>query len=111
MPKPTPPREIQLTDIEHRFQLAAFGPNPAISTSDRGGYSIRIRTALSIGPDGYRTEKYDYFYTDHTGLITQAPRGHAKTYRPGRIPPGQLQAAIAKYAAIAKCNTNQRGQS
>lgn len=105
MPKPTPPREIQLTDIEQRFQLAWHSSHPPISVGPRGGYAIRILKALSIDHNGTRIEKYDFFYTDDTGLITQAPRGHAKTYRPGRIPPGQLQAAIAKY------NTNQRGQS
>jgi hypothetical protein len=104
MPKPAPPPEIQLAQIEARFQLAWFSGHPPISLNPRGGYVIRILKALSIDHNGTRIEKYDYFYTNADGLITTAPRGHAKDYRPGRIPVDQLDAAVTRY-------TNQKGQS
>jgi hypothetical protein len=106
--KPKQPPEIQFADIEAQFTLAAFGQPPsAVGRSRNGGYWIRILVGTNVdifGQAGVHTDKFDYFYTDPDGVITTAPRGHAKDYRPGRIPVDQLDAAVTRY-------TNQKGQS
>lgn len=96
------PRVVQLAEIEHNFELASALGAPAVARNRDGGYSIRIRTGLTINSNGYRQESFGYFYTDADGTITGAPRGHAKDYRPGRIPVDQLDAAVQKYANIQK---------
>lgn len=80
-------REIPFAEIESAFTLAAHDTHPAVGVMPRAGYYIRI----SIGRG-----RYDYFYTDLDGVITTAPRGYARDYKPGRII--GLDAAVEQYA-------------
>lgn len=46
---------------------------------------------------------FDFFRFDDDGTITEAPRGYAREYRPGRVPVEELDAAVARYAeAVAR---------
>jgi hypothetical protein len=105
MAKSKPARVIQFAEIEQRFRLAPFqlyGVNglstiPAVRQRDDGTYSIRVDAGSSVR-GGTVTESFSYFYLDADGTITEAPRGFAKDYRPGRVPVEELDAAVAKYA-------------
>lgn len=98
-----PPRSIRFADIERRFKLVPLRithpPHPAVS-KDGEGYSIRVALSHYRNSRGDVTEKFDYFYLDSEGNITEAPRGYAKDYRPGRIPMEELDAAVERYAAV-----------
>jgi hypothetical protein len=60
-----------------------------------GGYAIRVVKSLTInGPN--ETYNYDYFYLDADGLITAAPRGFARDYKPGRVV--DIEAAVERFA-------------
>lgn len=76
--------EFTLSQIIHRFDLAAAGGSPPIGRRSHGGWYIRCRVGLSVS--GATTqERFDYFYIADDGEILSAPRGFAKDYRPGRI--------------------------
>lgn len=96
--KPRPPREIPFSEIESRFKLAAywFGEKwcPAVCEKN-GGYSIRVSIHDYYSGDTRHT-KFDYFYLDADGLVTTAPRGYARDYKPGQVT--GLAEAVAKYA-------------
>lgn len=91
-------REIPFASIERRFQLGAywFGARycPAV-TRDGGQYRIRIVAQTTVSSGGSKTT-WDYFECDLDGLVTTAPRGYAKDYKPGRIV--GLDEALVKYA-------------
>jgi hypothetical protein len=108
--KTKPARVIQFAEIEQRFRLVPFqlyGINglttyPAVRKKGDGTYSIRVDAGSSVR-GGTVTEKFSYFYLDAEGTITEAPRGHAKDYRPGRVPVEELDAAVERYAgAVAR---------
>jgi hypothetical protein len=81
------PRAITLAEIEQQFELASywFGAKwcPAVHETARG-YGIRVLRAETLTFNG-RNVSYDYFELDPEGVITTAPRGHAKDYKPGRV--------------------------
>ncbi len=53
---------------------------PAVHRHD-DGFAVRVHHPRSTPEDWI----FEYFEMDATGLITSAPRGHAKAYRPGRV--------------------------
>lgn len=92
------PRAITIAEIEQRFELASywFGEKwcPAVHRNGEG-YGIRVvqsRTTNTVG----RQVTYDYFALDADGLITTAPRGYAKEYKPGRVV--DIAAAVERFA-------------
>jgi hypothetical protein len=95
------PRSITLAEIEQRFLLDGasywFGETwcPAVHHRKEGGYGIRVvATASQSGPNAY--VGFDYFYLDTDGLITTAPRGFARDYKPGRVV--DIAAAVERFA-------------
>jgi hypothetical protein len=97
MPTKTTPFTIRFERIEDRFELISYrwfdgSLKPAVIRKDDGTYQIRVLTSRTA-----KTDRYGYFETDADGLITAAPRGHAKDYKGGRIT--GLDDAVAKYAA------------
>lgn len=80
-------REIPFEEIESEFTLTAYHTYPAVDTMSQAGYYIRVNAGSG---------RYDYFYADQLGVITKAPRGYARYYKPGRIV--GLEAAVARYA-------------
>lgn len=100
------PREITLAEIAARFDVAGASYwweyrlwearwCPAVDRRDRGGYSIRFVKARTVSGDNVRTT-YDYFELDDDGLITTAPRGFAKDFKPGRVV--DIAAEVERYA-------------
>jgi hypothetical protein len=87
-----PKREVRtftVADIAARFELASywFGAKwfPAVHRPNgREGYGIRIVRSSTTYSTGDRTT-YDYFELDADGVISTAPRGYAKDYKPGRV--------------------------
>lgn len=81
------PRAIKVADIARRFELSSywFGRTwcPAVDRK-ASGFSIRIMKSESVSGRG-RAITYDYFELDADGVITTAPRGHAKDWKPGRV--------------------------
>jgi hypothetical protein len=89
-----PVRLIPFEQIERQFTLAAYGPGrPAVSESRSGGYWIRVVMSDRVGGN---SSTFGYFRLDADGTVTEAPRGYARDYRPGRIT--GLADAVAKYA-------------
>jgi hypothetical protein len=102
-----PARVIQFTEIEQRFRLVplppGMGTHPAVARDDRGeGYFARVLVSSSPGAYGGSLDKFTYFRFDSDGTITEAPRGFAKDYRPGRVPVEELDAAVARYAEASR---------
>ena len=98
MSKRREPRSITLAEIEQRFELGAywFGDKwcPAVVKTGRG-YRIRVVKSETLGANT-RNTTYDYFDLDADGLITVAPRGYARDYKPGRVV--DIAAAVERYA-------------
>lgn len=93
------PRAITLAEIEQTFELASYwwGTKwcPAVGRTERG-FHIRFTKSLVInGADQRHT--YDYFELDADGVITTAPYGHAKDWKPGRVV--DIEAAVERFAA------------
>lgn len=81
------PRAVTIAEIERTFELASywFGDKwcPAVYRNSNG-YGIRV--IRSIARSGVNESvTYDYFELDENGVITTAPRGHAKDFRPGQV--------------------------
>jgi hypothetical protein len=100
--KTKPARVIHFAEIEQRFRLVPLimgKVHPAVGKDDRGeGYFARVLVSSIPGTYGGSLDRYTYFRFDNDGTITEAPRGFAKDYRPGRVPVEELDAAVAKYA-------------
>jgi hypothetical protein len=81
------PRAITLAEIEQQFELASywFGTKwcPAVHRTE-WGYGIRVIRSHSFSGANLGVA-YDYFELDTDGLVTTAPRGWAKAYKPGRV--------------------------
>lgn len=96
------PRTVSFAEIERRFELAPlelFGTvHSAVAYTDGEGYSIRVTVSHTRNSRGDLTEKFDYFRCATDGTITEAPRGYAKDYKPGRIPAAELDRAVKQYA-------------
>lgn len=95
------PREIPFGEIERDWTLGCywFGDRwcPAVFFDDRGGGRYRVRVVTGERTRGATiTRSWDFFECDPTGLVTLAPRGHAKQYKPGRVT--GLDDAVAKHA-------------
>jgi len=91
------PRLVKLDEIRRAFTLAWLGASPPIQRSSNGGYYIRVLAKEKYSYFANTAqEKYDYFRIAGTGAIIGAPWGHAKTYRPGYMDVGELEAAIAE---------------
>jgi hypothetical protein len=93
------PRDITLAEIEQHFELASywFGTKwcPAVHCTERG-YGIRVIKAHSFNREN-RSYTYDYFEMDADGVVTTAPRGYAKVFKPGRVV--DIEAIAARYEA------------
>lgn len=93
------PRAITLAEIEQQFELASywFGAKwcPAVHRT-AFGYGIRFIKSQTISI-GHQSVTYDYFELDADGVITTAPRGQAKDWKPGRVT--DIEAAAAQYEA------------
>ena len=87
MSRPKPPRAITLAEIEARFELASYWWLdrwcPAVGLKD-DGYQIRFLKSLTVH-NGEERVTYDYFELDGDGVITVAPFGHARMWKPGRV--------------------------
>jgi hypothetical protein len=96
--KAAEPREVTIAEIEQKFELASywFGVKwcPAVHVSSHG-YGIRVIKSHGFSGSN-RSYTYDYFELDPDGLITTAPRGYAKFFRPGRVP--DLDKAVQRFA-------------
>lgn len=95
------PRAITITEIEDDFDLTNasywFGGTWCPAVDHRGaGYAIRVVKSLTIS-GANRNFTYNYFELDAEGLITVAPRGFARDYKPGRVV--DIKAAVERYAA------------
>lgn len=94
-------REIPFVQIEDQFKVVplrlGLAMYPAVSFRAGEGYSIRVLKSETRSGANVSTT-YDYLRTDAEGNVTEAPRGYAKEFKPGRIPVEELQAAVAKYA-------------
>lgn len=99
------PRKITIAEIEQRFPLDRasywWGDRwcPAVAC-DGDGYSIRVVAAETVqrtrsGEENVNTV-FDYFYLDSEGVITTAPRGYARDYKPGRVV--DIDAAVERFA-------------
>jgi hypothetical protein len=92
------PRDITVAEIEQAFDLASywFGVKwyPAVHETAQG-YGIRVIKSQSFS-DINRSYTYDYFKLDADGVVTTAPRGFAKDYKPGRVV--DIEAALARFA-------------
>lgn len=99
MPKPKTPRDIKLSEIEASFELESYwwGQKwcPAVHRKDSGGYGIRIVRSRTLLGDNENVT-YDFFELDAEGLVTIAPRGHAKEFKPGRVV--DIDAAADRFA-------------
>jgi hypothetical protein len=96
--KAKPVREVPFSAIERDFVLArGFTGGPAVWLLDDGSYKIRILAGESRNGTG-TTTTWDFFHLAADGLVTIAPRGYAKYYKPARIT--GMEEAIAKYAAV-----------
>lgn len=93
------PRDITLAEIEQSFELASywFGEKwcPAVHRTSRG-YGIRFLKALVVSGDNQHMS-FDYFELDADGVVTTAPRGYAKVFKPGRVV--DIEAIAARYEA------------
>jgi hypothetical protein len=95
------PRSITINEIDQEFPLDRasfwFGDrwSPAVHRRTEGGYAIRVVKSLTVYGSG-ETYNYDYFYLDDDGVITTAPRGHARDYKPGRVI--DIEAAVERFA-------------
>lgn len=90
------PRLVTLDEIRRAFTLAWLGASSPIQRSSNGGYYIRVLGERNNYFAAPVQKKYDYFRIAGTGTIIGAPWGHAKTYRPGYMDVGELEAAIAE---------------
>jgi hypothetical protein len=100
-------RVIQFAEIEQRFRVVplppSMGTHPAVGRDDHGGgYFARVLVSSTPGTYGGSFGKFAYFRFDAEGTITEAPRGYAKDYRPGRVPVEELDAAVARYAEAVR---------
>ncbi|MBQ1061310.1 hypothetical protein [Micromonospora sp. C41] len=91
------PRQISIDEISRWFPLDQasywFGETwcPAV---DRHGSGYRIRV---VTQDDTTVTKFDYFELDADGVITTAPRGYAKDFKPGQV--FDVAAAVERFAA------------
>jgi hypothetical protein len=92
------PRVITLAEIEQTFELASYwwGTKwcPAVERTERGFHIRFIKSLVINGADQRHT--FDYFELDADGVITVAPRGAAKDWKPGRVV--DIEAAVARFA-------------
>ncbi len=95
------PRAIPFVEIEREFRLDDasywFGTQwcPAVADRKEGGYLIRIVARVSQSGSNAHIG-FDYFYLDADGLITTAPRGYARDYKPGQVI--DIDAAVQRFA-------------
>jgi hypothetical protein len=95
------PRTVTIAEIEREFMLEEasywFGETwcPAVHRADDGGYSIRVLAGVSQS-GRTATLAFDYFHLDTDGLITAAPYGYARDYKPGRVV--DIASAVDRFA-------------
>lgn len=81
------PRDITIAEIEQSFELASYWFRgtwcPAVERTEHG-FHIRFVKSYTVN-GAYRSVTYDYFELDADGVITTAPRGYAKVYKPARV--------------------------
>lgn len=86
--KKAEPRAITVAEIEQHFELASYwwGEKwcPAVHSKGMGGYGIRVLGSVTV-TGASRQVSYSYFELDADGLISIAPRGWARAYKPGRV--------------------------
>lgn len=92
------PRAIPFAEISQRFELASYwwGDRWSPAVHRKGdGYGIRFIKSASFS-GGNRSFTYDYFELDAAGVITVAPRGYARDFKPGRVV--DIEAEAERYA-------------
>lgn len=93
------PRAFTLAEIEQQFELASywFGAKwcPAVDKT-AFGYRIRVLKSETVTITS-RNVTFDEFVLAPDGVITTAPRGWARAYKPGRVT--DIEAAAAQYEA------------
>lgn len=95
------PRVVTIAEIERYFRLTDasywFGATwcPAVHERKEGGYAIRVHTSERRSGATLSTN-FDYFYLDADGVITTAPRGFAKEFKPGRI--ADIKTQVERFA-------------
>lgn len=95
------PRAVTVAEIELHFTLEDssywFGGQwcPAVHQRKGGGYAIRVHTSERRTGSNL-TCTFDYFYLDADGVITTAPRGFAKVFKPGQVT--DIAAAVERFA-------------
>ena len=85
----TAARKFTVAEIAQRFELASywFGERwcPAVHKHrDGNGYGIRFIKSVTFS-GANQSYTFDYFELDNDGVITTAPRGYAKEYKPGVV--------------------------
>lgn len=102
--KKTEPRVVTIAEIERTFTLVSYwwGSKwcPAVKRNENGTYTIRVlrgetRTEKGDGTVNVST-RYDHFEIEADGVIDSAPRGWAKTFRPGQV--ADIQTWVERYA-------------
>lgn len=82
------PRAVTIAEIERTFELASYWWGrewcPAVHAKDSGGYGIRVIKSLTIS-GARKNVTYDYFELDPNGVITAAPYGYARDFKPGQV--------------------------
>jgi hypothetical protein len=82
------PRVVTIPEIKQTFELASYwwGEKwcPAVHAKDSGGYGIRVLKSVTIRGTS-KNVTYDYFELDAAGVITIAPHGYAKDFKPGQV--------------------------
>lgn len=102
MPKPKTPRDIKLSEIEASFELESYWWGvtwcPAVQRKDSGSYVIRIVRNRTLSGSAENVN-YDFFELDADGLISIAPRGYARQFKPCRVV--DIEAAADRFAEPA----------
>lgn len=97
-PRKKPVREMTLENmLGNSWTLSSMnfgGFRPAVFR-DGEGYSVRVRVGVSLGRDGYRSEKWDYFEFSPDKICNSCPRGYSKEYRGIRVT--DLEEMVEKY--------------
>ena len=91
-------REIKLNQLPFTPVSMFFGGlRPAVFRrgKDNKEYGIRIKTGESWRGDN-RSESWDYFELDETGLIISSPRGYAKEYNK-KVRITDIEEAVEEY--------------
>lgn len=75
-------REVEFEELEDLFIPAEYffgGRFCPFAFKTSSGYSFRIHTGVAVKGD-IRSDSFDFFEMDESGLIIKSPRGHSKEF-------------------------------